>query len=1250
MFLNGPDYAKTQQPHFPSSHYSQQALGGPHFKNGQMSPKLQQSPPQEVVKKPSRPTLFNLLEALASDNLTTVEQRRCIRGIVTDFLTNEIPHGKVYAYIGAIIGHDTLHNVIRSLENDVNRSSVLDPQGLMRIEAAFGLSSANASQMTTGSTDKPNDSQMPQQTEAATTADAQQFGFGATNKEEILRVIRRNLNAKKVQGSTRLNGVTGYPAAAGLLQKTCWLPVRRPLSSGSIYGHSMICVGGKAYFIGGSSERGKPPSFSSTYSVSLVDFTSRQIGLSGDIPSQREYNSCNFAILRGVHSVVLFGGFDGTKFLNDLHILDMETRVWSLVIVNGRLPPPRDQHTALIYPARSDLGDTASKSIKNAEYLFIFGGRTGTRQFVQCLNDMWAFRFDSSTWIQVLTDEPVPLPRFGMDAVWTDDFNLCVFGGETIQHSHSPFGSGRNLASGTPKRHLLSDLWLFKLITIRVDDTDHSIVGCWTQESYDGHIGPRSHYKAIFIAQRFKEIRTGEPRTVERLMLLSGGLTYSDRGHRLTPPNTESKDSCGVEASTDQNRSNLSPVDCHRDDAGVQGVQGRIVASDKIFVYFFSQHRWYSLKPNYAGDLKGDSFGPRQLHVMCFFEKRNLTSPEYRPPVPCIFIHGGYHKKKVLSDAWVLSLTGEDPFVTISGMKTRQGGVVPPGHPNGSMANIDKIPPSLRTYPPWYCRETHSPSLLWAFCGMQKWAFGPFSHILHNSLSSNALASNVHVRYQLGPEDEPMLSIQDDGHGLDYVTMNKLLKLFGHMNLGGQGEIPSYSYGCGFKLAFSRLATSCVIMSRTHNTIGIGMISQELMSQCESKEMVTPLCMWKLPNKEFISTDNAADQRHHQRLLMSYSPFGTPTLLAEQINMLGTFPGTIILFWNMRTDLDNVVWDPSEGCFMLSSCLQPGAGGPINSSKNGKESTVSAGTGDDMQVDTNNGSVSSTVTNNSGVGIYNQISNAQGFPNMPEFPLWKKARYSIDYCLPTYLFWSHLKSPACIYSQGTLLKGKLGPKLQHKRYACNDPSCVYCEVSPICNNTLPIGYTNNLYDFLKSNLHHCAELICLFSPQDHYQGAGALIGFLNDFNTPLHNRICEAGILLYFKNRLIRRYESTFPESSELLDSAILPPLPTLFEGQVYKYGLTAAISVPEWLVPSVTKQEFIHEGNAPYIVFQKKLKALIIEYLKVCRDPNLLNDWVENKNKVTDMHSDKVASDFASSSEDEYVPAIDSTHHSPRT
>ncbi|GFE55087.1 corepressor complex CRC230, putative [Babesia ovis] len=1128
-----------------------------------------------------RPTLFNLLEVLASDAYTTPQQRHSIRGVVAEFLNNKFEHSKVYAYIGAIVGHDVLYSVIKQLESDPDRVPLPDQNGLMRIETAFNLSRMY-NQYVHGEPPMGVSSNVPSPSASVihqSNSTASHFAGGS--KEDILRTIRRNLGCRKGVG----NGATGKDnlaairaASAGvLLQKACWMPIRRSISAGALYGHSIICIGSRAYLIGGSNGNRNGVNFAKAHVISLVNFSSKQMNFTGEVPPPREGNSANVAVIRQTHSVIIFGGYNGERFFNDIHILDLEKRKWfHRRHAAGRLPLPRDEHCAVVYPARCE---SSQKPKGGAEFLFIFGGKTGLRSQLECLNDMWAYHIESATWAQVEypAEGKQPMPRFGLCALWADDDTLCIFGGET----HGPEGY-----VDRSERTLLEDLWMFKFTS--------PTTGSWQQEIYEGNIGPRSHYTSIFIAQRCKELHTGVPRTIERLMLLTGGLTYAP-GSRKT-----------------------------------------VVASDKLYFYFFSQRRWYILKPSYPRNYVGETFEPRQLHVACFFEKRNILFPGSKPSVPCIFFHGGFHRKQVLSDAWVLSLTGEDLFLSNSIISSADSNQFKVFHSTDHM------------FPPWYYRESHSPDMFWALCSMQRWAFGAIGHLVANCLKEVTNSTKVSIKWEASPQgDRPMLCIQDDGNGLDYTAMNKMLKLFGQSKTGERG--PAYDYGVGFKMAFARTASACSVMSRTIDSIGVGMLSMELMSQCESREMSVPLCMWRLPSKELISKEGSrmVDQRHHQRLLMSYSPFNSATLLADQINMLGTTPGTRIVFWQLRDDMDSIWYSRDDHTLMLKSQRY-----------------------DDLDTE--------------------ELSNLTPPEVKPEwlnvFPLWTSAKYSMDYCLPVYIYWLHLRSSCAVTVQdfdlvpydmrdkiaqqkhddivmedamvevahmGNMqqyqgdvhqqqmqqlqeikrqheLQQQMEQQLQQGQeqasdaplgdvYNCQRTGCNYCSLAPVDRGLVE---DRSLWSFLSRRLFCKVQLPYLFSPSDHKHGCYAMIGFLNRpaFCTPddaaevrcddMGERVCETGVLLYFRGRLITRLEGHFPAPHVEIESAKEPPKESLFNGELYRFALTAVINVPEWLLPSATKQEFVQENNSAFFEFKAKLMALLSEYSKICHDQNARKAW----------------------------------------
>lgn len=1279
------------------------------------------APQNQAASGGQRPTLFNLLEALASDSVTTPEQRNSIRGIVTDFLNHDLPHSKVYSFIGAVVGHDVLHTIVRKLENEPGRLGVPDAGGLARIEKAFGLSKTTNAQSShspqpsgSASSTSPHAvaagvgrtiaAPQEQQQAASSAFDGTATGSGLTSRDAILQVIRRNLDSRRMPPQSTKD----------VFEKVRWLPVRRPLTPVPVFGHTLISFSNKAIFFGGTNERGEGVSFRSACVINLNFFSSRIFVFCGEYPSERDGHSTNGLTLQHSPGVILFGGLSANRFCNDVYILELDFKRWVRKHPAGTPPAPRDQHAASVFPAKTETGNWRDNSSENlSEFLFIFGGRTGNPNVsFHCLNDMWALHLPSNTWTEVRVGETRPPPRYGFSMIWSEDLHLSLFGGET---------HGVNGRVSCKERVLLEDFWHFKIKDI-VNEARSGpvVVGEWQQEAYEGKIGPRSHYAAIFITQRYQEPRA-EPRTIERLMLITSGVT-----------------------------------------SVVEGGRTRAVETDQISVYFFSKKQWYTVKPRYPADYVGEPFGARQRHVSCFFETHNSVARGSRPPVPCLFIHGGFRRHQVLGDAWVLSLTGDDPY---KGLMSQGGpGVVscPVGGESLHSHLMTQGINSMRMTPSWYQRDTHTPGILWALCSQQRWLFGAVAQLVDNALNPAVGCRNVWIKFEETPDRDPMLSVQDDGQGLDYPAMNKLLRLYGSFE-PGERRRKGYEYGCGFKMAYGRIASSCAIMSRTQGTIGIGMLSLELMGHCDAREIAAPMCMWRLPNKELINRDpnNMADHRHHQRLLMTYTPFTTPSLLAEQINVLGTMPGSRIVFWDLRDDLDSVVLDPRDNMLYLSSVPDVPTSnrsrcGVRSPSKNvDTERTADPTGGASSSVANSEVKAGESVTNGSAVdqpattneenpqshrdpcrprideasvsnvpvgpdmldvdedgkplkppeqpaalaaankteessaeaekaeqpkggserGSGSEDSHAEASKNQeslpPNFPFWTSAKHSPDYCLATYLYWLNLHAPATIHVQGIPLVPQplsYSAEQQAMRDA-NTPSepvgdtadasttSKECQgagdstadarggfVSAISRPQAAMAQKRSadsetgaegsalgpsLYVFLKQRLYALAELNYLFTPADHESGCFALFGFLNDpSDESYHPRVCEAGVMLYFRQRLIRKLECTFPDAPKSIDASLCPPGPRMFgeDGnppQICRYAFTALINVPEWMLPSLNKQEFLHENNKPYMKFKMRCMKLMQEYLSRCRNPQALSEWLEQRAKRLSDYQD---------------------------
>ncbi|KAL6046242.1 Negative regulator of mitotic exit, variant 2 [Balamuthia mandrillaris] len=113
------------------------------------------------------------------------------------------------------------------------------------------------------------------------------------------------------------------------------------------------------------------------------------------IPSARS-NATLTAI--NTTTLLLFGGFDGTHFLNDLHYYDTVTCSWHRVKARGEVPAPRAGHSATL------IGNV----------LYVFGGRLSKTQRT---NELYALDVETFTWSYIPCKGVLPSPRASHCAV-----------------------------------------------------------------------------------------------------------------------------------------------------------------------------------------------------------------------------------------------------------------------------------------------------------------------------------------------------------------------------------------------------------------------------------------------------------------------------------------------------------------------------------------------------------------------------------------------------------------------------------------------------------------------------------------------------------------------------------------------------------------------------------------------------------------------------------------------------------------
>nr|GMC96125.1 host cell factor [Ipomoea batatas]GME19176.1 host cell factor [Ipomoea batatas] len=132
----------------------------------------------------------------------------------------------------------------------------------------------------------------------------------------------------------------------------------------------------------------------------------------GDLPSARDFAAAS-AI--GNSKIVMYGGWDGKKWLSDVYILDTISLEWTELSVSGALPPARCGHNATMVEKR----------------LLVYGGRGGGGPI---MGDLWALKGliegenETPGWTQLKLPGQAPSARCG-HTVTSGGHNLMLFGG-----------------------------------------------------------------------------------------------------------------------------------------------------------------------------------------------------------------------------------------------------------------------------------------------------------------------------------------------------------------------------------------------------------------------------------------------------------------------------------------------------------------------------------------------------------------------------------------------------------------------------------------------------------------------------------------------------------------------------------------------------------------------------------------------------------------------------------------------------
>jgi len=186
------------------------------------------------------------------------------------------------------------------------------------------------------------------------------------------------------------------------------------------YGHTAVLAGSRIIIFGG---KGQKTIFRDLHALDPVTMTWYQGPEGGGAPSARFDHSSN---LVGGTKMIVFGGWNGNDFFNDVFVLDLEIMAWSKPTTTGPAPCPRKGHCSILIGTNLVVHGGFWFNDENMKKA---GGKHQGSALQECyLNDIRVLDTETFVWSRLRVSGTPPEHRFGhsMDVSGSD---ILLFGG-----------------------------------------------------------------------------------------------------------------------------------------------------------------------------------------------------------------------------------------------------------------------------------------------------------------------------------------------------------------------------------------------------------------------------------------------------------------------------------------------------------------------------------------------------------------------------------------------------------------------------------------------------------------------------------------------------------------------------------------------------------------------------------------------------------------------------------------------------
>ncbi|KAK8455808.1 hypothetical protein SEVIR_4G222800v4 [Setaria viridis] len=182
------------------------------------------------------------------------------------------------------------------------------------------------------------------------------------------------------------------------------------------------------------------------------------------------------------------------------------------------------------------------------------------------------------------------------------------------------------------------------------------------------------------------------------------------------------------------------------------------------------------------------------------------------------------------------------------------------------------------------------------------WIFGAIAELIDNSRDAGASRLSISIESLFSKKAQrkiPVLSIIDDGHGMTYADMMRMIS-FGHKRPNEHRENQIGRFGIGFKTGAMKLGKDAIVLTQTSSSRSVAFLSQSFNEEKDNLEI--PVVTYRKEGQYMevdLSVQSEATAEYNLSAIKEFSSFNE-YFIGEKLGLFGEErTGTQIYIWNL---------------------------------------------------------------------------------------------------------------------------------------------------------------------------------------------------------------------------------------------------------------------------------------------------------------------------------------------------------------